>query len=617
MSTCRADTLNGRGPGVRGRKRKRGPHAFYRAYMISTAKTPSGRVEAANGIGRRGGYSVARMAKRPSSIGSKKLRYWYRMSADKMPQKTIIGQTRFLIIDSEATIAEALRRFLVSEGAPAAHVANSSLLALRVLQDRKTPVDCVICAHRVANSGLEFLMNLRSGRWGGGGMQYLSVILLMENHDEGVMAAADSAKVTGYIVGSLGKENVRQSIVAALDPRGVAQGLPNFKVAHVRASESDLIIALFPPSFGSLRVEPQQKAIQAVASAAQKRQLSGSVIAAYPGADGKAAFVAPAVYDRFLSRLTLESIDKMLNRAIHVEWAEFDPTAPVKEAEEDDAVEPLPLFDEDEAETSATEKEESSDRRRSAPRADASRARWLTDEDIRGVAKAFKEMGPQDFVGKFVRHQTVLVRGESQILMPSMREFYVSIDLLRKAFFPGVEMRGGTRAFQSLTHMLDQLMLRSLAFIPRDGLPCSLNLNVHSILTQTFDSALKSTSAENIIFEIPQPMITSYFEEFKRARDLIYARGGKIAVDQIFPDTMGALDLGLVGPNIAKVHWKGDLKNFQASHRDFVRKALDSGIEMVMSRVDDPAALDIAHEFGIRNVQGFLIEDMPEAKRRG
>jgi hypothetical protein len=109
--------------------------------------------------------------------------------------------------------------------------------------------------------------------------------------------------------------------VAALDPRGVAQGLPNFKVAHVRATESDLIIALFPPSFGSLRVEPQQKAIQAVASAAQKRQLSGSVIAAYPGADGKAAFVAPAVYDRFLSRLTLESIDKMLNRAIHVEWA--------------------------------------------------------------------------------------------------------------------------------------------------------------------------------------------------------------------------------------------------------------------------------------------------------
>ena len=226
-------------------------------------------------------------------------------------------------------------------------------------------------------------------------------------------------------------------------------------------------------------------------------------------------------------------------------------------------------------------------------------------------------MGPQDFVGKFVRHQTVLVRVESQILMPSMREFYVSIDLLRKAFFPGVEMRGGTRAFQSLTHMLDQLMLRSLAFIPRDGLPCSLNLNVHSILTQTFDSALKNTSAENIIFEIPQPMITSYFEEFKRARDLIYARGGRIAVDQIFPDTMGALDLGLVGPNIAKVHWKGDLKNFQASHRDFVRKALDSGIEMVMSRVDDPAALDIAHEFGIRNVQGFLIEDMPEAKRRG
>lgn len=538
------------------------------------------------------------------------------MSSDKKPQKTIISQTRFLIIDSEATIGEALRRFLVSEGAPAAYVANSSLLALRVLQDRKAPIDCVICAHRVANSGLEFLMNLRAGRWGGGGLQYLSVILLMENADEGVMAAAESAKVTGYIVGSLGKENVRQSIIKALDPRGVAQGLPNLKIAHVRAGESDLIIAPFPASFGTLRVEPQQKAIQAVANAVQKQQLSGSVIAAYPGPDGKAAFVAPQVYERFLSRLTLESIDKMLNRALHVEWTDGDPTAPVKAAEAEDVVEPLPLFDEeDEAAPKKSETEAASDRRRSALRVDAARARGLADEDIRGVAKAFKDMGPQEFVGKFVRHQTVLLRGESQPLLPSMREFYVSIDLLRKEFFPGVEMRGGTRAFQNLTHMLDQLMLRSLAFIPRDGLPCSLNLNVHSILTQTFDSALKTTSAENIIFEIPQPMITSYFAEFKRARDLIYARGGKIAVDQIFPDTMGALDLGQVGPNIAKVHWKGDLKNFSHTHRDFVRRALDSGIEMVMSRVDDPAALEIAQEFGIRNVQGFLIEEMPEAKR--
>ncbi|MCA0201216.1 MAG: hypothetical protein LCH56_10295 [Proteobacteria bacterium] len=529
------------------------------------------------------------------------------MSTDPKRQKTIIAQTRFLVIDSEPTIGEALRRFLTSEGAPAVYVAASSLLALRVLQDRKTPVDCVICAHRAANSGLEFLTNLRAGRWGGS-LQYLSCILMLDSDDANLVRAATALKVTGVIQGGLGKENVRQSIIKALDPRGITQAIPNFKVAYIRAGENDLFIAPFPASFAQLGTVRQKKAVQAVELAVQKNQWSGSVIAIYPDAGGKPGFVAPPVFDRFLTRLTVESIEKMLNRALHVAWTDGDPTAnEAPAAAVEDAVEPLPLFED-------AEEEAISDRRRSAPIGEASRVRGLTEEDIRGVAKAFKDMGPQEFVDKFVRQQTILLRDELQPMAPAMREFYVSIDLLRKEFFPGVEMRGSKRAFQSLTHMLDQLVLRSLAHLPQNGVPSSLNLNVHSILTQTFEAAIKNISVENITFEIPQPMITAYFEEFKRARDLIFARGGKIAVDQIFPDTMGALDLNLVGPNFAKVHWKGDLKNFSANHRDFVKGALDSGITMVMSRVDDPVALEIAQEFGIRNFQGFLIDEMPEAK---
>ncbi len=258
---------------------------------------------------------------------------------------------------------------------------------------------------------------------------------------------------------------------------------------------------------------------------------------------------------------------------------------------------------------------ETSDRRRGA--SERSRARGLTDDDIRGVAKAFKDMGPEEFVGKFVRHQAIVLQSDSQFVAPTMREFYVSIDLLRKSFFPGVEMRGSKRAFQSLTHMLDQLMLRSLPFLPKDGLPSSLNINVHSILTQTFDSVLKTTSLENFTFEIPQPMIASHFEEFCKARDMIFARGGRIAVDQIFPDTVGSLDLAEVRPHIAKLHWKGDLKSSSDAHREFVKRTLDRGIAMIMSRVDDPAALQIGQEFGIRNFQGFLIDEMPAAKSGG
>lgn len=531
---------------------------------------------------------------------------------DEKNNKTIIARTRFLVVDSEAAVGEGLRRFLLSQGAPAVHVAPSTIIALRILQDRRTPVDCVICAHRPeALSGVEFLTNLRAGRWGGVSLQHISFILLMPARDAQVMAIADNMKVSGYILGKMDKDNVRQSILQALDPKGMSKALPNFKIAHIRAGERDLILAPFPPSFGRLRADKQQQALQAVAAGAQREALSGAVAAVYDD-NGKTAFVAPAVYERFLSRLTVATVNTMLNRAIYVEWIGDDPSAETGPADAaEDSLEPLPLFEEDEDEK---KEEEAADRRRAASKTERQRARGLTEDDIRGVAKAFKDMGPEEFVGKFVRHQAILLQSESQFIAPTMREFYVSIDLLRKSFFPGVEMRGSKRSFQSLTHMLDQLMLRSLPFLPKDGLPSSLNINVHSILTQTFDNVLKNTSLENFTFEIPQPMIASHFEEFRKARDMIFARGGRIAVDQIFPDTVDALDLGEVKPHIAKLHWKGDLKSSSDAHREFVKRTLDRGIAVIMSRVDDPAALEIGQDFGIRNFQGFLIDDMPAAK---
>ena len=549
------------------------------------------------------------------------------MAADDKSQKTVIRQTRFLVVECEAPVGEALRRFLLSEGAPAVHVAASAVLALRVLQDRRTPVDCVICAHRpTALSATEFLTNLRAGRWGGLALQHIKFIMLMPTRDKAAVEIADRMKVTGYIT-SLGKESVRQAIVDALDPKGAAQAPPNFKVAHLRAAESDLIVAPFPPSFGRLNTGKQQFAIKAVALAALKQNLNGIAVAIYAGENGDPVFVAPAAHQRFLSRLTVESVQKMLNRELSVEWTDGDPTVDPTE-EVSDA--PLPLFDEEDEreigrvvdrvvgrDKEAAAAAEPTDRRRSLSTTEKPRSRGLTDDDIRGVVQAFKNIGPEEFVERFVRHQNIMWQGESQSMTPTMREFYVSIDALRKEFFPGVEMRGSQRAFQSLTHMLDQLMLRSLPALPINDMPCSLNLNVHSILTQTFQTAIKNVPAELFTFEIPQPMIASHFSEFEKSRELIYARGARIAVDQIFPDTMGSLDLITVKPNIAKVHWKGDLRSFSNTHRDFVKNTLDRGIAMVMSRVDDPAAFEIAQEFGIRNFQGFLIDEMPEAKAGG
>src|SRR5262245_46552428 len=45
------------------------------------------------------------------------------MSVAGKSQKTVISQTRFLVVDAAAKVGEGLRRFLLAENAPAVHVA--------------------------------------------------------------------------------------------------------------------------------------------------------------------------------------------------------------------------------------------------------------------------------------------------------------------------------------------------------------------------------------------------------------------------------------------------------------------------------------------------------------
>ena len=172
-------------------------------------------------------------------------------------------------------------------------LANSIILALRVLQDRNTPVDCVICAHRPeAISGVDFLQGLRAGRWGGLSLQHMKFILMIPTLDPQAVTLAERAQATGYIIGGLDRKNVRESIISALDPKGPNKPAPNFKVMPLRASESDLVIALFPPVFGRWSFERQQRAMHAVAIATQMEGVHGSLAVVYPTDEGGTAFLA-------------------------------------------------------------------------------------------------------------------------------------------------------------------------------------------------------------------------------------------------------------------------------------------------------------------------------------
>jgi len=149
------------------------------------------------------------------------------MPSDTKPLNTVITRTRFLVVVADPKIGEALRRFLASEGALGAHLVQSPVLALRILQDRRTPIDCIVCAHHAgAFSGLEFLANLRAGRWGGPSLQHLKFIVMMNSADiaELGLCAGDRVTLSSALDDGVERTMPALQVVAYDVPKGCLVG---------------------------------------------------------------------------------------------------------------------------------------------------------------------------------------------------------------------------------------------------------------------------------------------------------------------------------------------------------------------------------------------------------
>ncbi len=237
--------------------------------------------------------------------------------------------------------------------------------------------------------------------------------------------------------------------------------------------------------------------------------------------------------------------------------------------------------------------------------------RPLTGTDIERVMAAYKKFGTDRFVKAFVRYQDAVIRTPGQPMRKLMTEYFISMDLLRKPLFIDVEMRGSGRLFNEFTLMLDQIMLEAFPLIaPPEG-DCSINLNVQSVFTPVFEEFFSKAPAErikNVVFEFRQANIVEHFDEYQVARSLIKERGARIGVDQIFPQTVGLVDIDYLGASVAKIHWRAGADEILEQRRRALKYMIDCGVQPILIRVDDPRALDAGEANGINAFQGFLID---------
>lgn len=237
--------------------------------------------------------------------------------------------------------------------------------------------------------------------------------------------------------------------------------------------------------------------------------------------------------------------------------------------------------------------------------------RPLTGTDIERVLAAYKKFGSERFVKAFVRHQEAVSIEVTGAMKPLMSEYFISMDLLRKPLMIDVEMRGSGRLFNEFTLMLDQIMLEAFPTIAPEDQDCSMNLNVQSVFTPVFEQFVARASAErmrHVIFEFRQANIVEHFDEFQTARGLIKDRGARIAVDQIFPQTVGLVDLDYLGASLAKVHWRPGAEEFLNERKRALKYIMDCGVIPILIRVDDPNAVPVGHSLGITAFQGFSID---------
>ena len=242
-------------------------------------------------------------------------------------------------------------------------------------------------------------------------------------------------------------------------------------------------------------------------------------------------------------------------------------------------------------------------------------AKFLSESDLKAVIDAYRKVGAEKFLKTFARSQPICVSSERGYMKPKMTEFYISIDLLRKPFFDGVELREHSDRFTELTKILDSIMLNSFSILSKasDGQRISINLNVQSVFSKAFDNFIEQTPPEvmrNVVVEFRQDDAVINYDGYTIAREHLRAKGAHIAIDQIEPSAIGLVNISFLGAEIAKLHWHSDAENELYGRQEIVEKFRHSGIQPVLIRVDQERAHRVGQDLGIEMYQGFLIDDM-------
>lgn len=241
--------------------------------------------------------------------------------------------------------------------------------------------------------------------------------------------------------------------------------------------------------------------------------------------------------------------------------------------------------------------------------------RRLGEQDIDRVVEVNQQIGTAAFAKVFVRHQKMVEILPGGPPKNYMREYFVGMDALKSHVFLDVELRGSGNIFNQMTITLDRLLLDAFADANPDRVACSINLNVESLFTRAFQTFLDHTDKDafaDITFEFRQANVLQQFDEYEVAANLIASRKGSIAIDAVFPETVGIVNMQRLNANYAKIFWRQGAETTLMQFEAEIQALQDNGTKVILARVDDDMGIQVGHDLGITLFQGFHIDDLLE-----
>ncbi|AZL16406.1 EAL domain-containing protein [Rickettsiales endosymbiont of Stachyamoeba lipophora] len=144
----------------------------------------------------------------------------------------------------------------------------------------------------------------------------------------------------------------------------------------------------------------------------------------------------------------------------------------------------------------------------------------------------------------------------------------------------------------------------------------SINLNVSSVLTDSFSNFIEKLTAEQKKMTVVEINISEMFNDiraFFSARELLQQHGIKLCLDGVNSLTLKQIDRSSLGFDLLKLQWNADLaENIHSEeNQQLKQKILACGTNrIILCRCDDIKAINYGRAMGIQIFQGWHLDGL-------